>query len=243
MPHSVHATPGSRTPEEPQQGRLPIGQRYWNTNLPESKWTEECPDFLLGLIQKNLRILSEKQKDYHVLTWAECKEVVQTNRIDHFQRSPLELRRYLNYMFKLKQRYGSVLSFVQYERLQWNSISPSAEPLFTSPTDFKILYNDWPYGVDQDIAHLVVWTKFLLDDDPETGYLTTEHHDLIEDFVQKTFCDENGVSRRNLVWFRNWKSLKSVNALEHFHVMLYKAPAQFLRSITNNDRPMCEIAG
>ncbi|KAK5309766.1 hypothetical protein LTR70_010012 [Exophiala xenobiotica] len=214
MPSSVHTTPGTTTPGILDQSNLPLGHRYWNTNLPESRWTEECPDFLL-----------------------ESKALVNANRIDIFQRSPLELRRYLQYMFKLKQRYGSVLSFVQQERLHWKSISPSADPLFTNSDDYTILYNDWPYGIDRDITHLVVWTKFLLDDDPETGFLTTEHRNLIEDFVQGTFCTDDGISRENLIWFKNWKSLKSVHALEHFHVMLYRASPEFLKRITNGDRP------
>ncbi|KAK5945250.1 hypothetical protein PMZ80_002454 [Knufia obscura] len=240
MPHSVHNTPGSTTPVIPEQSGLPLGQRFWNANLPETKWTEECPDFLLGQGQKNISILSANEDDYHYLTWPESKELVNTNRIDHFQRPPLQLRRYLQFMFKLKREYGSVLSFVQQERLCWNSISPSSEPLFTNPADYKILYNDWPYGIDHDISHLVVWTKFLLDDDPETGFLTAEHHKLIEDFVQRTFCTGDGINRENLIWFKNWKSLKSVHALEHFHVMLYRASPEFLKSITNGDKPMSE---
>jgi len=237
MPHSVHTTPGATTPVATDQSDLPLGQRYWNANLPEQKWVEECPDFLLGQGEKNIGILSSGEDEYKYLTWPESKALVNANRIDYFQRSPLELRRYLQYMFKLKQQYGSVLSFVQQERLHWKSISPSAEPLFTNPDDYTILYNDWPYGIDRDITHLVVWTKFLLDDDPETGYLTTEHHDLIEDFVRRTFCTDEGISRENLIWFKNWKSLKSVHALEHFHVMLYRAPPEFVKRITNGDRP------
>lgn len=241
MPHSVHSTPGSATPVVPDQNSLPLCQRFWNANLPESKWTEKCPEFLLGQSQKTIGILSSKENEYHCLSWQESKDLVNTNRIDHFQRPPLALRRYLQYMFKLKRQYGSVLSFVQQERLHWDSISPSAEPLFTNPADYKILYNDWPYGIDRDITHLVVWTKFLLDDDPVTGFLTAEHNDLIDDFVQRTFCTEDGISRENLIWFKNWKSLKSVHALEHFHIMLYRASPEFLEMITSGDKPMSEM--
>ena len=31
--------------------------------------------------------------------------------------------------------------------------------------DVKIIYNDWPYGIDKSIVHLCVWTKFPLDVD------------------------------------------------------------------------------
>lgn len=180
-------------------------------------------------------------EDSHI-TAADCLQS-ESNCINHFQRPPLELRRYLHFMFKLKQQYGSILTFVQQERLHWSSISPSLEAPFTNPSDYRILYNDWPYGIDTDITHLVVWTKFLLEDDPVTGLLTLEHHELVEKFVQKTFCGEGGISRENVIWFKNWKSLKSVHALEHFHVMLYQAPAAFLEMITNNDKSMAEVVG
>jgi hypothetical protein len=54
--------------------------------------------------------------------------------------------------------------------------------------------------------------------------------------VQKTFVPKV----KELVWFKNWKSLKSVHAVEHFHVMLYKPDEQFLREITNGDVAMTE---
>lgn len=167
--------------------------------------------------------------------------LIESNRIDLFHRAPLELRRYLHYMYHLKKQHGSVLSFVQKERLCWNSISPSGKAPFEEATDLRIIYNDWPYGIDPDVIHLVVWLKFDLEDDPETGLLTPEHHQLIDDYVQKTFCSKDGLQRDKVIWFRNWKSLKSVHALDHVHVMLYQAPAAFLDRITGNDKPMCEV--
>jgi hypothetical protein len=66
--------------------------------------------------------------------------------------------------------------------------------------DVKILFNDWPYGIDEKIVHLVVWTKFELEEDPATGDLTDETRTVMEDYVQRTFCtkldpDQVGVSR------------------------------------------------
>ena len=53
--------------------------------------------------------------------------------------------------------------------------------------DIKILYNDWPYGIDEGIVHLVVWTKFVLEDDPETDDLTPEMRKDIDEYVDRTF--------------------------------------------------------
>lgn len=53
--------------------------------------------------------------------------------------------------------------------------------------DIRILYNDWPYGVEEGIVHLVVWTKFELEDDPVTDDLTPRARQEIEEYVQRTF--------------------------------------------------------
>ena len=54
--------------------------------------------------------------------------------------------------------------------------------------DIKVLYNDWPYGVEDGIIHLVVWTKFDLEDDPATDDLTPLARKEIDDYVKRTFC-------------------------------------------------------
>ena len=43
-----------------------------------------------------------------------------------------------------------------------------------------------------------------------------------------------------VIWFKNWKSLKSVHAVEHFHVMLYDADPAFLHEITHGDVPLSQ---
>jgi hypothetical protein len=49
-----------------------------------------------------------------------------------------------------------------------------------------------PYGIDERIVHLVVWTKFDLEDDPETDDLTEQARKEIDDYVEKTFCKKVG---------------------------------------------------
>lgn len=139
-----------------------------------------------------------------------------TNKIDHFQRSPSQLRGYVEYLHHLKKTYNSVLLFIQQERLHWITIAPSGDLPFENLSDFKILCNDWPYFVEDGIEHLVVWTKFLIDDDETTGKVTKEADEQIEAFIRKTFCErEDGKSmkRESILWFKNWKSIKSVHAL------------------------------
>ena len=43
-----------------------------------------------------------------------------------------------------------------------------------------------------------------------------------------------------IVWFRNWKTLKSVGAVEHFHVMIFDSDPDIVTEVTNADKPVCE---
>lgn len=44
------------------------------------------------------------------------------------------------------------------------------------------------------------------------------------------------------MWFKNWAGLKSIHAIEHFHVMMFNPDPDFIRDITNGDVPQCEVA-
>ena len=79
------------------------------------------------------------------------------------------------------------MKFIVDERLKWTDLQPSGAP-FSNPNDIKVLFNDWPYGVDGRIVHLVIWSKFELEDDPETELLTVEAKSQVDAFVEKTFC-------------------------------------------------------
>lgn len=65
MPHSVHPTPRCNTPDylQQQQQHDIIGGHWWNINQPESQWTEECPEFLVGQSAKNMSILSRSRDE------------------------------------------------------------------------------------------------------------------------------------------------------------------------------------
>ena len=126
---------------------------------------------------------------------------------------PSDIRKYIAYTTKLKEDYGSVARFVLEKRLQWKDLEPRDADPFNNPDtskgrshnfalyrllivastdDIKILYNDWPYGIDQRIIHLVVWTKFVLEEDPVTEDLTARARKEIDDYVGRKFRE--GVS-------------------------------------------------
>jgi len=156
--------------------------------MPESKRTEECPEFLRNLSAKDKGIISTPDSEHRLNTWPEVQKLVQDNRLDLFQRVPSELRRYLEYMAHLRREHGAVMDFVLKHRLGWEMpLKPHDNGPFECQDDIKILWNDWPYGLDKKIVHLVVWTKFDLEEDPTTGDLTPKARAEIDEFVVKTF--------------------------------------------------------
>lgn len=38
-----------------------------------------------------------------------------------------------------------------------------------------------------------------------------------------------------VIWFKNWAALKSVDAVEHIHVMLLDPPVEFIDEVTDGD--------
>jgi hypothetical protein len=167
-----------------ESGSLP----YWLVNVPPDKRPTSCPPYLEHVGEKDIEIISTPDSQYHVLTWPEVREIIAANRLDLLQRVPSELRRYLAYNWQIKQKYGSVMQFVLSQKLRWeHPVIAEAAP-FKCPNDLQVKWNDWPYGIDEQIVHLVVWTKFDLDEDPATGDLTDAAREEIDDYVKRTFC-------------------------------------------------------
>jgi hypothetical protein len=115
------------------------------------------------------------------------------------------------------------LNYIIQERLKWGkedgSNSPASNTFLGSPKDIKILQNDFPYGVDRGIVHLVVWSKARIPQD-STGRLTEDSAKMIESYVHQTFVRGLGLSSDDVLWFKNYAALQSVRELEHFHVLL-----------------------
>lgn len=160
---------------------------YWQVNIPEHLRTAECPDFLRSLTDKDRGIISTPDSEYEIDSWAVVRQKVAQNRLELFQRVPSDLRRYLGFTWKLRQDYGSVMNFILTQRLCWTlPITPKGRP-FELDSDIKVLRNDWPYGIDKRIIHLVVWTKFALEEDAATGDLTDTARAEVDAYVSRAF--------------------------------------------------------
>ncbi|GAB7363265.1 hypothetical protein MBLNU230_g3547t1 [Neophaeotheca triangularis] len=218
---------------------------FWNTNLPPSQQTPTCPPYLLYALSdpRDRRILNTPDSAYTPQTWTELNGLITTNRIDLLQRQPSDLLKYRKYSAALSKQHGSIMDFIVNERLRWDSLEAAGTFRDFLPEDVRVLKNDWPYGLEPGIVHLVVWTKFELLEDAATGDLTDECRGWIEGFVRRVFVDGAGLDWERVRWFRNWTAIKSVRAVEHFHVVLLEPPGGFVEQVTGGDVALIEKVG
>lgn len=125
---------------------------------------------------------------------------------------------------QVEAQYGSMTQYILANRLPraWSQplFTPASPKPFDNDTDFKVLRNDWPYGLGLGIMHMVVWSRTLIPTDPATGDLAPESRALVQGFVKRYIVDVFGPGGEGLVlWFKNWVALQSVRSLEHIHVL------------------------
>ncbi len=169
-------------------GSIPQQLPYWQDNVPEDQRTEECPEFLQDCDAKVARILATPDSEYQLMTWPVICEKIRNNQLNDFMRIPSEQRRYKAYVWNLKRTHRGVMSFVRKERLHWNDpIVPKGSAPFECEDDMKITWNDWPYGFEEKVVHLVVWTKFPFEEDPKTADLADKARAGIQAYVRKVF--------------------------------------------------------
>ena len=124
-----------------------------------------------------------------------------------------------------KASYGSLTNYLLVHRLPkaWGAppFTPESPIPFAAASDYRVLLNDWPYGLTPDVTHLVVWTRTLIPTDDETGDMTAESREVVGNFVHRFFVDRLGPGGADRVlWFKNWVALQSVRSLEHIHVLV-----------------------
>ncbi|KAK1834693.1 hypothetical protein QBC39DRAFT_342571 [Podospora conica] len=214
----------------------PADLPYWNVDVPPEQRTDECPPHLVGVSPKDRSVLATPDHLFERDSWDVVKQKVAARRLDQFKRTPAELRRYREFTWRLQQQDpDGILHFILAHRLHWpRPIVARGRAPFECDDDVKVLWNDCPYGVDARIVHLVVWVKFELEEDPATGLVTEAMGAAIDGYVRRTF---SRVPEDRVIWFKNWGAIKSVQAIEHFHVMLFDPDLDYIQQITKGDVP------
>lgn len=133
------------------------------------------------------------------------------------------------------------------ERLAWkpkdvdqpvtaHSFTHHSSVPFEDSRDYAILLNDWPYGFEPGIKHILVWSRTPIAVDATRGDVTAESKRIIEEFVERQFvhtlAGDAGISvddaRKRVMWFKNWVSLQSVRGVDHVHILVKEAPETLL---------------
>ncbi|KAF7168972.1 hypothetical protein CNMCM5623_001853 [Aspergillus felis] len=213
--------------------------------------TPEPPAFNLTDTDREVLAMTDDQFVPH--DWDNLKDIIARNDLGALKRKPSDLVRYLSWSRDTKAQYGSITNFICKRRLGWHLPEPAgtsdssgtavadSEPVFpynnpipfADPSDYKILRNDWPYGLAPGIVHLCVWLRTPVPVQEHGGDLTDESRALIEEFVERTFVARlarEGYSnpKDHVQWFKNWTALQSVRSLEHIHVLVRDVPESIL---------------
>ncbi|KAL6878009.1 hypothetical protein HDV57DRAFT_518388 [Trichoderma longibrachiatum] len=170
-------------------------------------------------------VLSQTDEEFKLHDWEDLRHIIETNDLAVLKRKPSDLRRYMAWTAEIKAQYGSMTQYILQHRLpkSWGQppFTPESEIPFAAASDYKVLLNDWPYGLAPGITHMVVWSRTPIPTDPESGDLTPESRARVERFVKEYFVDALGPGGEDRVlWFKNWVALQSVRTLEHFHVLV-----------------------
>jgi hypothetical protein len=205
-------------------------QATWKANPDPTAlpFPRDSPPFALTAIDWHQ--LSIPDADFTPHSWSNLHHLISTDQLDELKRWPSALKAYLAWTAHVKVKYGSVMVYLLQQRLFWDPVKDhtgtlkfdvkSATP-FADKEDFKILRNDWPYGFEPGVRHIVVWLKHRLPVDVE-GALNDEGKSLVRNFVKSEFRrkakeQEEG---QKIIWFKNTTNLQSVRSLEHVHILL-----------------------
>ncbi|KAL4906718.1 hypothetical protein BDW74DRAFT_151024 [Aspergillus multicolor] len=203
---------------------------------------DEEPAFNLTDVDRAVLAQTDEEFQYH--DWEDLKDVIARGDLGILKRKPSDLIRYLAWSKETKAAYGTITNYICLRRLGWPLPTEAPGPSFNNPipfadpADYKILRNDWPYGLVKGITHLVVWSQTPIPVQDADGVITAESHALIEEFVQRTFVDrlagKDGMKdpQDRVLWFKNYTALQSVRGLEHVHILLRDVPDRFVREWT-----------
>ncbi|KAK1831723.1 hypothetical protein QBC39DRAFT_350769 [Podospora conica] len=192
------------------------------TKMGNNSAPEEAP---FPLTEVDKWVLSQTDDEYTCHTWDDLRKIIANNELDVLKRKPSDLRRYMKWTAETKAEYGNMTAYLLAHRLPKIWGSPPFHPVspipFENPADYRVLINDWPYGLEPGITHIVVWTRAPIETDSDKGDMTPESRRRVAAFVKRYFVDRLGPGGEDRVlWFKNWVALQSVPALEHIHVLV-----------------------
>jgi hypothetical protein len=219
-----------------------VFQSTWKSNPDPNAlpFPRDHPPFVLTAT--DWQQLSIKDADFTPHSWPNLQQLIFNNRLEELKRWPSALKAYLAWTAHVKEKYGSVMTYLLQQRLFWQPIKDETEALrfevrsetpLSDRNDFKILRNDWPYAFEPGIHHIVVWLKQRLPVDAD-GALNDEGRSLVDVFMRSEIMPKMGEPKvgQSILWFKNRTNLQSVRSLEHVHLLIKGVDAEVLDALT-----------
>lgn len=161
-------------------------------------------------------------------------------------RSPTQLAEYRHFRETLTAQGGDffeqVLTKLEWTQSDINTARASHRDLLTSTEDIALRVNDFPYYIEADIVHLVVWSKLNIpiDETSKSGDMTPAARDRINQWIEQCFVTNMafGIPRQNITWFKNWAALQSIPKLAHIHLMVRGLPATQLERVLGDKQSL-----
>ncbi|KAJ2792784.1 hypothetical protein H4R20_006723 [Coemansia guatemalensis] len=183
--------------------------------VPESTLEQRRQKQKSSLAAKKLAEIEEQARGLKLkkpISWSHFKKLVDTDDLGSLVRSYEVKIAYEHHKIKVLQHYDSMADYLQKNALA-DFIAETNLPGFdaASPitsSDFLFLRNDFPYHLEDDIEHWVLWCKKRLD----IGYVAPEA--AVQAIMRKFGHD---IEWRYIV---NPVHLQSVPQLSHAHVFI-----------------------
>ncbi|KAJ2485761.1 hypothetical protein IWW37_005842 [Coemansia sp. RSA 2050] len=138
-------------------------------------------------------------------TWDEVRQIVAAERLDLLGRLVEKERVYSEYMQQLREEYGSVAAYVLQTKLK-SFIADSSK-------DYLIVPNDFPYALEPDMSHFIVWSKLQL-----TGGVVPDP--VIKQMIDAYLDELIGGGKYEWAWFVNPPHLQSIPDASHGHLIV-----------------------
>ncbi|ORX48092.1 hypothetical protein BCR36DRAFT_584406, partial [Piromyces finnis] len=147
--------------------------------------------------------------------WEEMKYIVEKNSVEVMVRSPADEAVYMNWMKVLKKKYSSINDYIKIVVMGYSEIidektgirkafepkSDTKKLIFESEdVYYTIRRNDFPYWLEPNIGHFVLWTS---------EEFTREHAGKI---LHEKFPESD------IIYFSNTPDKKSVKGVCHYQI-------------------------
>ncbi|KAJ1980273.1 hypothetical protein H4R35_001189 [Dimargaris xerosporica] len=154
-------------------------------------------------------LLLRDDVDRHAKTWAEVKAILAAKDYDKLTRTLAVEQAYAKAKRFYQENHGGIAQYIVQHRLHWDlsQVQCQADAPF-DPHETCILPNDFPYALEANIHHLVLWSKRPL----------RMNNKALHQYLAQCYPDHE------ILFFIHNPALQSVPALPRGHVFIYKKP-------------------